>query len=357
MTRIVWRVFGVGIASVLALGCGGDAEQDERGGAESGGAIGDLNGGEGGTSATSSLGVPGTGAASGRSAADGADGTGGVTDGIETGGVNGVGSAEGGSGSIAAGGVNGIGGGGDVGVGGAGGIATGGASGSRATAGGAGSASGSGGGLGGAWGTSGSSAGQGGEAGAVGGGGGSAGHAGLVSSGAGGIGGAAEETGTGGTGLAVTACSEPPPAVELLEQGWWLCGWSGGLDHYSWLYFGTNDQQMLTLAILDATCTHCASYFGCAGTDGEYSTAGSMHGVGLAMPSGCAETNWTIWEMTELCPPDGYPPGSSAYVTLTDRITSLRCDRYPLDQCDATLPSCPMPLESPADSAPSGSGH
>ena len=118
--------------------------------------------------------------------------------------------------------------------------------------------------------------------------------------------------------------------------------WSGGLDHYSWMYFGPGDFDG-TLSILDATCTSCTSYFGCVGTDGEFAATASLRAVMLTMPSSCGETGHTIWEVTEVCPPDGYPPGSSADVTLLGPTESLRCNRYSLDQCDPTLASCPVP--------------
>ena len=155
-------------------------------------------------------------------------------------------------------------------------------------------------------------------------------------------GGAAGEAGAAGTGGVVTACSEPTNAVAVLQQGWWLCGWSGGLDHYSWVYFGPGDIYA-TMSILDATCTACTSYFSCTGTDGHYDATESLRSLMLTMPSSCGETDHTIWDLAELCPPDGYPPGSSAHVTLVGPNGPLRCDRYPLDQCDATQSSCPMP--------------
>ena len=108
------------------------------------------------------------------------------------------------------------------------------------------------------------------------------------------------------------------------------------------MYFGPGDMYG-TLSILDATCSACMSYFGCAGTDGEYVATASMRSVALTLPSSCTETGHTIWDLTELRSPDGHPPASSAYVTLTNSTTSLRCDRYPLDQCDLALSSCPMP--------------
>ncbi|MBN2191846.1 MAG: hypothetical protein JW751_03440 [Polyangiaceae bacterium] len=315
MMRVVWQIVGMGVASAVALGCGGDAEQDEHGAAESGGTEGSVTGGASGTGATSAAEASGGRGASGGSTAGGAGGRGGVTGdtgGNVTGGTSGAGGADGGTG----------------------GIPTGGASGGGGHAGGAGGAGGGGGADGGASGGV--------TGGASGGGGVAGGNGGVVSSGGVGGGGATGEAGAGGSSGMITACSEPTEAVRMFQQGWWLCGWSGGLDHYSWMYFGTGN-QMGTLVILDATCTACMSYFGCAGTDGEYSAAASKYWVALAMPSGCAETDWTIWEVSAVCPPDGYPAGSSAYVTLTDGTTSLRCDRYPLDQCDATLSSCPMP--------------
>ena len=174
------------------------------------------------------------------------------------------------------------------------------------------------------------------------GGGAIGGTGGSATGGTSGSGGAAGGAGAAGSGGVITACSEPTSAVAVLHQGWWLCGWSGGLDHYSWMYFGPGDLSG-TVTILDATCPACTSYFSCTGTDGRFDATASMRAVAVTMPSSCGATGHTIWEVTEICPPQGFPPGSSAYVTLTGGSDSLRCDRYPLDHCDASLSSCAIP--------------
>ena len=162
-----------------------------------------------------------------------------------------------------------------------------------------------------------------------------------VIGGAGGTGGVAGEFGTGGTGGfggVVTTCSLPANYSEILEQGLWLCGWSGGLEHYSWVYFDSG-----ALSILDADCPSCTSYFGCAGTDGEYLFGELMGSVIFTTPSSCPEPRRVAWMMTELCPPDGVPPGSLAYATFTDTTGEFRCDLYPSEQCNTALSSCPAP--------------
>jgi len=307
---ISWAFVMVGVASAVAVGCG-DTRDDEPANAGTGavggqvaeGTGGNVIGGAGHTGGTAigggSSGGDVTGGSAGAAGTGGlvTGGTGGVTAGtgaVVPGGAGGTGAVTGGTGGMVAGATAGVGAAGEAAAGAAGGV--------------------------------------GGAAGQV----GTGGAAGVSSSG-----GAAGEVGTGGAGGSVTTCSQPTTGV-LLED-WWLCGWSGGLDHYSWMYFGSGEPDG-TLSILDATCTACASYFGCAGTDGEFVPTASSNSLAITMPSSCGESTQTIWQLTELCPPDGYPVGSSAYVTFTYGTSSLRCDRYPLDQCDTSLSACPMPL-------------
>jgi hypothetical protein len=101
----------------------------------------------------------------------------------------------------------------------------------------------------------------GGGAGAQGGGGsapGGAGGDGGSGGQGGGIGGMGGEGGMGGQGGAGTF-----PAI--LGDGIWLVGWSGGLDHYSWMKFTFLQPAAGTLEILDAECPSCTGFFDCEG--------------------------------------------------------------------------------------------
>lgn len=169
--------------------------------------------------------------------------------------------------------------------------------------------------------------------------------------GSGGTGGAGATAGSGAVGGdgtaggASTDCAVATDFPALLYQGVWLCGWSGGLNHYSWLRMVPINQQgtQATATFIDAECAGCIGYFPCQGT-GALSV--SSETLDLSYPSACAtSTAGEQWSIADACPSGlGAPTGAD----LTLRVTivggqSIECYRYPSQQCDAGFTSCQSP--------------
>jgi hypothetical protein len=100
-----------------------------------------------------------------------------------------------------------------------------------------------------------STGGSGGAGGSMGGAGGAGGSMGGAAPGGGGSGGSADGGGGGTGGF---------PAI--LGDGVWLVGWSGGLDHFSWLRFTFQTPTSGVVDYLDAECPSCTGYFQCEGS-------------------------------------------------------------------------------------------
>ena len=176
--------------------------------------------------------------------------------------------------------------------------------------------------------------------------GGTAGKLGAAGSNTGGSVGDASAAGTDGGGGSGGSAGEPSstefPAA--LSVGVWLVGWSGGLDHYSWIRFtaaaGGNSG---TWQARDAACQACTPYLPCSGAPGTWSGATPRSGVyeiTLTPPVDCADQRPHVWKLVDLTTPD-YPPGAELAAHLTiDAGNVVLAERYPSSACDPTFTTC-----------------
>jgi hypothetical protein len=135
-------------------------------------------------------------------------------------------------------------------------------------------------------------------------------------------------------GCAPTSIHNPGAA-----EGLWLIGWSGGLNHFSWVRLEAGG----TLTVNDGSSLFAnAPFYPCNGT-GTWSMTAKPETIALYLPAGCdmAPITFTSWLGTP-----AWPKGclqEASVEALPSGQTLMAC-RFPLEQCNATLTMCIDPL-------------
>jgi len=152
----------------------------------------------------------------------------------------------------------------------------------------------------------------------------------------------------GAVGAAVTGGGED------LGRGVWVIGWSGGLDHYSWLRFNFEAPEFGTFEVIDAECPSCDTYYGCEGS-GYFWVAGNT--AWLQFPEECtAQTgrSHSFLEFGPLLPPSGFFPSAIQEASVTETMwdedgnpnsSDLNTARFRASHCDPAFASCGSPFE------------
>lgn len=124
-----------------------------------------------------------------------------------------------------------------------------------------------------------------------------------------------------------------------LDAGVWLVGWSGDVNHYSWLRFGPDGR----LDVLDGRDIQFDDpYFPCSGA-GAWSFGEPFESVVLALPPPCDPTTLEFGDWFWGVSPT---PGSQQTAFLFDetRGVTLGAWRYPDDQCRDDFTQCKDPF-------------
>jgi hypothetical protein len=125
--------------------------------------------------------------------------------------------------------------------------------------------------------------------------------------------------------------------------GIWLVGWSGGLNHYSWVRFdgsaaGTADYDPGGAEILSN-----APYWSCSG-QGSYTVTQKPNTVLLTFPAAC---NLPALVLTfDSFYSQGIPPKATlgAHVSTDPPNQPLDGFKFPPSQCDANMTTCQAPF-------------
>jgi hypothetical protein len=123
-------------------------------------------------------------------------------------------------------------------------------------------------------------------------------------------------------------------------DGVWLIGWSGGLNHYSWIRFSANG----TADLLDgADISANAPFWPCNGPASWIFTA-KLDTVGVNFPAGCGSTFDTFTFTLQSYA--GYPPGAILSASVEQLSTSQVIEgyKYPSNQCNAQMTQCTPPF-------------
>jgi hypothetical protein len=152
-----------------------------------------------------------------------------------------------------------------------------------------------------------------------------------------GTGGAGGATGTGGTG------GGGATFPDVLDDGVWLIGWSGGLDHYSWVRFQFLAMNQGTIDVLDAVGPTLTPFYSCEGM-GLFSADPATGVATLQLPAGCGANS--LLKFASFSPPSGFPPGATLESSIVEQgsMQPLMGYLYPSSQCDAAFTSCTSPF-------------
>jgi hypothetical protein len=122
--------------------------------------------------------------------------------------------------------------------------------------------------------------------------------------------------------------------------GTWLIGWSGGMNHYSWLRIQPDN----VARVLDGSAlSGNLPFWPCNGLL-NWHLAAKPDTIAIYLPGGCSPT-FVPLTFSNLAPATGYPKGAtlSASVEVSDTQV-VEAYKFPHAQCDAELTSCVDPL-------------
>lgn len=178
------------------------------------------------------------------------------------------------------------------------------------------------------------------------GGGGSGASAGSGGGGAvggtGGAGGAGGNGGTGGDGGS-TGVGGGGALKDNLDDGVWLIGWAGGLDHFSWVRFSFASPTDGSIDLLTPEQPSFTPYFPCEGT-GSFDIDEAASEATLQLPAGCGTDATLVFQSFSQA---GGPPG----VILVAQIEhvgggqSISGWKYDASKCDAAFTACADPYQ------------
>lgn len=131
------------------------------------------------------------------------------------------------------------------------------------------------------------------------------------------------------------------PLFPELDDGPWLIGWSGGLDHYSWVLFTYTAADEGTAVVIDTECTSCTPYFDCSGMT-TFSIAGAST-VDVPLPAPCAQI--VSLDFGALGPTRGFPPSALQHAAISTGDAQLDGFLYPSEQCTPSPPDCGDPFQ------------
>ena len=123
-------------------------------------------------------------------------------------------------------------------------------------------------------------------------------------------------------------------------EGLWLIGWSGGMNHFSWVLALPGGKALFNDG---ASLTANGPLWSCNG-EGSWSMTQKPETIFLYLPPSCPGMPLTFQSFQGK--PD-YPKGCVLSATLEPQSPSgmpLMACKFPSSQCDATLTSCVDPL-------------
>lgn len=139
------------------------------------------------------------------------------------------------------------------------------------------------------------------------------------------------------------------PILGEVGGGVWLIGWSGGLNHFSWIRFNAGGQAGIgsfDLLQPQGDPAWTAHYF-CDGT-GTWVANSRPLSFTLTLPAGC-NMGTVILTFESITPSTGWPPGGdriaaiSEYNPASSTTRKLEGYRFPPSQCDPQLKTCRLP--------------
>jgi hypothetical protein len=128
-------------------------------------------------------------------------------------------------------------------------------------------------------------------------------------------------------------------------EGIWLLGWSGGLEHFSWVRFHWIDQGSATIDVLPPMGNMAwAPYWQSCQGRGAAAITQKPDTVQFQLPNGCMPA-MDVMTFANLRAPMGFPPGAILAADLQDLANQLAMQgwQFPDAQCDPNFTSCKLP--------------
>jgi hypothetical protein len=161
--------------------------------------------------------------------------------------------------------------------------------------------------------------------------------------------GASASESSGGTTNAVTTNLSLPSEL----PGTWLIGWTGGLEHYSWIRCLAYDVSLggrVEILNVEGNVAVWTSYLGCEGRGTWYLTA-MPNTIELRLPVGCSQDARVEVIFVSFRAGPGVGMFTKAIGVANVQVTGLspsggnpiNAFRYPDSQCDAAMTSCQLP--------------
>jgi hypothetical protein len=128
-------------------------------------------------------------------------------------------------------------------------------------------------------------------------------------------------------------------------EGIWLVGWSGGLEHYSWVRFDADG----TAHVLDGSAIGTnAPYWPCNGA-GSWLWALKPDTVFLTLPAGCATAAEALTFTGFKAPQGGFPKNAVLGVAIEGAASGQPLEgwQFPSSQCSADFTTCQDPFGFP----------
>lgn len=135
----------------------------------------------------------------------------------------------------------------------------------------------------------------------------------------------------------------PPGFPNVLDDGVWLIGWSGGLDHYSWVKFVFQTATTGTFTLLDPMGVTLTSYYMCEGS-GAFSTDLGTGVVTLELPAACGMAK-SILDFESFFSPGGFPPHATMGANIKTMGQYIQGFQHDAGFCDQNFTACGDPFQ------------
>jgi hypothetical protein len=132
-------------------------------------------------------------------------------------------------------------------------------------------------------------------------------------------------------------------------EGLWLIGWSGGMNHFSWVRLGALGSGVKSKAWINAGKNIFANapLLDCSGETSWFIGA-ALHTAYVDLPSAsCLSGKSNVgWVFESYRAPDALAPGALLMATVKDQATlnPMSGYKFPDDWCDAALTHCKSPF-------------
>ncbi len=138
------------------------------------------------------------------------------------------------------------------------------------------------------------------------------------------------------------------PQFPALMEGTWLIGWSGGMNHYSWVRLSGATGSGTAEFLAGDTLTVNTPYWACSGK-GTWMMTAKPYTIGLYFPSSCTLGFWSA-TFSSFQVPGGYPKGAVLSASVQPLATpppalAIEGYKFPPSQCDAAMTTCTDPLK------------